>query len=83
MINFELDTIDWNAISAIATTLAFVIAFWSIYISNKKERREREFQLNLLKKEQEQKNLDEFITKVQEIFNAINPAIKNIIVISI
>lgn len=73
MINFELNTIDWNAISAIATTLAFVIAFWSIYISNKKERREREFQLNLLKKEQEQKNLDEFVAKVLDIFNAINP----------
>lgn len=73
MIDFELNIIDWNAISAIATTLAFVIAFCGIFISNKNEKRAREFQINLLKKECEQKNLDEFLAKVLEIFNAINP----------
>ena len=35
---FELNIIDWNAISAIATTLAFFIAFWSIRVTNTQEK---------------------------------------------
>ena len=39
MIDFELNIIDWNAISAIATTLAFVIAF-VVFLSLIKMRKE-------------------------------------------
>ena len=73
MIDFELHTIDWNAISAIATTLALIVAYWSIHVSNKQAQKSNEFQLKLLKKENEQKGLDEFIHKVIEIYDAVNP----------
>ena len=73
MIDFELYTIDWNAISAIATTLALIVAYWSIHVSNKQAKKSNEFQLKLLKKENEQKGLDEFIHKVIEIYDAVNP----------
>ena len=70
---FELNIIDWNAISAIATTLAFFIAFWSIRVTNIQEKNNRVFQLKLMRKESEQRNLDEFIKKVIEIYNGTNP----------
>lgn len=70
---FELNIIDWNAISAIATTLAFFIAFWSIRVTNTQEKNNRKFQLKLMRKEFEQRNLDEFITKALEIYNGTNP----------
>ena len=73
MIDFELYTIDWNAISAIATTLALIVAYWSIHVSNKQAKMNNEFQLKLMKKENEQKGLDEFIHKVIEIYDAVNP----------
>ena len=73
MIHFELHTIDWNAISAMATTLALIVAYWSIQASNKQAKKSNEFQLKLLKKENEQKGLDEFIHKVIEIYDAVNP----------
>lgn len=73
MIDLDLHIIDWNAISAIATTLAFIIAFWSIRISNTQDKKNREFQLKLMQKESEQRNLDEFIKKVIEIYNGTNP----------
>ena len=73
MIHFELHTIDWNAISAIATTLALIFAYWSIHASNKQAQKSNEFQLKLLKKENEQKGQDEFIHKVIEIYDAVNP----------
>ena len=73
MIHFELHTIDWNAISAMATTLALIVAYWSIHASNKQAKKSNEFQLKLLKKENEQKGLDEFIHKVIEIYDAVNP----------
>ena len=41
MIHFELHTIDWNAISAIATTLALIFAYWSIHASNKQSPEEQ------------------------------------------
>ena len=70
---FELNTIDWNAISAIATTLALVIAYATIIVSNRQERKNREFQLKLMRKDFEQRNLDEFINKVIEVYNGTNP----------
>ena len=73
MIDLDLHIIDWNAISAIATTLAFIIAFWSIRISNTQDKKNREFQLKLMQKESEQRNLDEFIKKVIGIYNGTNP----------
>ena len=65
---FELNTIDWNGISAIATTLALVIAYATIIVSNRQERKNREFQLKLMRKDFEQRNLDEFINTVIEIY---------------
>ena len=41
MIDLDLHIIDWNAISAIATTLAFIIAFWSIRISNTQDKKNK------------------------------------------
>ena len=73
MIHFELHTIDWNAISAMATTLALIVAYWSIHVSNLQAKKSNEYQLKLLKKEIEQKGLDEFIHKVIEIYDAVNP----------
>ena len=73
MFKLDLHTIDWNAISAIATTLAFIIAYWSIRISNTQEKKNREFQLKLMQKEFEQRNHDEFINKVIEIYDGANP----------
>ena len=73
MIKFDLHTIDWNAISAMATTLAFVVAFFSIWHTNKKEKENRNFQLLIGKKEEEFKNLDEFCSKILKIYSAINP----------
>ena len=70
---FELNIIDWNAISAIATTLAFFIAFWSIRVTNIQEKNNRVFQMKLMRKESEQRNLDEFIKKIIEIYNGTNP----------
>lgn len=70
---FELNTIDWNTISAIATTLALVIAYATIIVSNRQEQKNREFQLKLMRQDSEQKNLNEFINKVIEIYNGTNP----------
>lgn len=73
MINFNLSTIDWNAISAIATTLALIVAYATIIVSNRQEQKNREFQLKLMRKDFEQRNLDEFINKVIEVYNGTNP----------
>lgn len=73
MIHFELNTIDWNAISAIATTLAFIVAFVTIIVSNRQERKNRKFQVLLLHKEQEQKQLDEMVANLLTIIDDINP----------
>ena len=56
MINFNLSTIDWNAISAIATTLALIVAYATIIVSNRQEQKTREFQLKLMRKDFEQRN---------------------------
>ena len=66
MIHFELNTIDWNAISAMATTLALIAAFVTIIVSNLQERKNRKFQVLLLHKEQEQKQLDELAIALVE-----------------
>lgn len=73
MINFNLSTIDWNAISAIATTLALIVAYATIIVSNRQEQKNREFQLKLMRQDSEQRNLNEFINKVIEIYNGTNP----------
>lgn len=73
MIHFELNTIDWNAISAIATTLAFIVAFVTIIVSNCQERKNRKLQVLLLYKEQEQKQLDEMVANLLTIIDDINP----------
>lgn len=73
MIHFELNTIDWNAISAIATALALIVAFVTIIMSNRQERKNRKLQVLLLHKEQEQKQLDEIVANLLSIIDDINP----------
>ena len=72
MLRFELSVIDWTAIGSIATTLAFVVAFIGISVSVWLERKNRNFQLLLQRKEKEQRILDEFIARVLDIFGAIS-----------
>ena len=73
MISFELNTIDWNAISAIATTLALIVAFVTIIVSNCQERKNRKLQVLLLHKDQQQKQLDEMVSNLLTIIDDINP----------
>ena len=73
MIHIELNTIDWNAISAIATTLALIAAFLTIIVSNNQERKNRKLQVLLLHKDQQQKKLDEMVTNLLTIIDDINP----------
>lgn len=72
--NFNLYTIDWTAIGSIATFIAMLIAYWSIIKSNKENEKNRQHQILLLHKEQEQKKLDEMIENILEIaFYLITP----------
>ena len=73
MISFELNTIDWNAISAITTTLALIVAFVTIIVSICQERKNRKLQVLLLHKDQQQKQLDEMVTNLLTIIDDINP----------
>lgn len=73
MISFELNIIDWNAVSAIATTLALIVAFVTIIVSNCQERKNRKLQVLLLHKDQQQKQLDEMVTNLLAIIDDINP----------
>ena len=72
MCDFELKVIDWTAIGSIATTLAFIIAFIGIGVSIYQERKNRNFQLNLQRQEKEQNKLDEFVSKLLDIFGAFS-----------
>lgn len=71
--NFNLYTIDWTAIGSIATFIAMLIAYWSIIKSNKENEKNRQHQILLLHKEQEQKKLDEMIENILEIAFSIRP----------
>ena len=73
MLNFDLCTIDWTAIGSIATTIAMIIAFKSIGVSNKQNRKNRKLQILLIRKEQEQKRLDEMVSNILEIVHSIKP----------
>lgn len=71
--NIDLYTIDWTAIGSVATTIALIIAFRSINASNKQNRENRKLQILLIRKEQEQKRLDEMVNNILEIIHAIKP----------
>lgn len=71
--SFDLATIDWTAIGSIATAIALIFAYWSINISNKQNRDNRNLQILLLKREHEQKKLDDIVANILEINNGINP----------
>lgn len=73
MIKVDLYTIDWTAIGSIATTIAMIIAFRSISVSNKQNRENRTLQVLLIRKEQEQKRLDEMVNKILDISHSIKP----------
>ncbi len=45
---WNLSIIDWTAIGSIATVLAFIVAYLSIYISNKQNKKNQQFQLSLI-----------------------------------
>lgn len=71
--NIDLYTIDWTAIGSIATTIALIFAFKSINASNKQNKENRKLQISLIRKEQEQKRLDEMVNNILEIIHAIKP----------
>lgn len=71
--NIDLYTIDWTAIGSVATTIALIIAFKSINASNKQNRENRKLQILLIRKEQEQKRLDEMVNNILEIIHSIKP----------
>ncbi|SHF87159.1 hypothetical protein SAMN05444349_14140 [Bacteroides faecichinchillae] len=73
MLNFNLYTIDWTAIGSMATTIAVISAFISISVSNKQNRKNRKLQILLIRKEQEQKRLDEMVSNILEINHSIKP----------
>lgn len=64
--NIDLYTIDWTAIGSVATTIALIIAFRSINASNKQNRENRKLQILLIRKEQEQKRLDEMVNNIRD-----------------
>lgn len=71
--NIDLYTIDWTAIGSIATTIALIIAFKSISVSNKQNRENRKLQVLLIRKEQEQKRLDEMVNNILDISHSMRP----------
>ena len=71
--NIDLYTIDWTAIGSVATTIALIIAFKSINASNKQNRENPKLQILLIRKEQEQKRLDEMVNNILEIIHSIKP----------
>lgn len=71
--SIDLYTIDWTAIGSIATTIALIIAFRSINVSNKQNRENRKLQILLIRQEQEQKRLDEMVNNILEINHSIKP----------
>ena len=71
--SIDLYTIDWTAIGSVATTIALTIAFRSINASNKQNRENRKLQILLIRKEQEQKRLDEMVNNILEIIHSIKP----------
>lgn len=73
MMNIDLYTIDWTAIGSIATAIAMIIAFRSISVSNKQNRENRKLQVLLIRKEQEQKRLDEMINNILDISYSMRP----------
>lgn len=71
--NVDLYTIDWTAIGSIATAIAMIIAFRSISVSNKQNRENRKLQVLLIRREQEQKRLDEMVNNILDISHSMKP----------
>ena len=72
-INFVLATIDWTAIGAIATALAVIAAFVTIYSSIRQNRNSRILQIRLIKQQQAQQRLDDMVNNVLNINYNMNP----------
>lgn len=75
--NLDLCTIDWTAIGSIATVIAMIIAYRTIYISVKQNKDNQKFQLLLVQREIEQKRLDELVENIMIINDSIRPIIVN------
>ncbi|RHP66453.1 hypothetical protein [Bacteroides sp. OF04-15BH] len=70
---FDLYTIDWTAIGSIITFFAMIIAYWTIHLSNKQNKSNQQFQILLIKREIEQKRLDELVESIIAINDSIQP----------
>lgn len=75
--NLDLCTIDWTAIGSIATVIAMIIAYRTIYISVKQNKDNQKFQTLLVQREIEQKRLDELVENIMIINDSIQPIIVN------
>lgn len=75
--NLDLCTIDWTAIGSIATVIAMIIAYRTIYISVKQNKDNQKFQTLLVQREIEQKRLDELVDNIMIINDSIQPIIVN------
>lgn len=73
MITWDLTTFDWTAIGSIVTFLALIATFVALFFSNKQEKKNRQLQVLLLKKEQQQSRLDEMVTNILEMIADIDP----------
>lgn len=73
--NLDLCTIDWTAIGSIATVIAMIIAYRTIYISVKQNKDNQKFQTLLVQREIEQKRLDELVDNIMIINDSIQPIV--------
>ena len=78
--NLDLCTIDWTAIGSIATVIAMIIAYRTIYISVKQNKDNQKFQTLLVQREIEQKRLDELVDNIMIINDSIQPIIVGYII---
>lgn len=73
--NLDLCTIDWTATGSIATVIAMIIAYRTIYISVKQNKDNQKFQTLLVQREIEQKRLDELVDNIMIINDSIQPIV--------
>ena len=48
--SFDLYTIDWTAIGSIVTFVAMIIAYWTIHVSDKKNKSNQRIQILLVQR---------------------------------
>ena len=72
-IDSNFDTMDWEAIGAVATFVMAIAAFVTIYLSIKQNSESRKFQIRLIQQQQAQQRFDDMVKNVLKIDNNINP----------